>query len=125
MQEPKPDGDTQLTEQVNQVLTASLGTLPYLCCLKNSFADLLSCVRGDSQLPSYCERSYICKCFAFTAWVASVAMHARCWYVAGDADEASEMEHDSDADADAVRCFAQPSSSLPPGCYHQARPEYC
>lgn len=25
--------------------------------------------------------------------------------VAGDADGASEMEHDSDADADAVRCL--------------------
>lgn len=99
MQEPKPDGDSQLTEQVNQVLTASLGT--YAACRTQ-----LSFVRGDSQLPSYFERIYICKYFVFTGCIARKVRHALCWYVAGDADEASEMEHDSDADADAVRCFA-------------------
>ena len=32
MQEPKPDGDTQLTEQVNQVLTLSIGMPVNMLC---------------------------------------------------------------------------------------------
>lgn len=33
-------------------------------------------------------------------------MHKHCYFVAGDADEASEMEHASDADTDVIRSFA-------------------
>ena len=49
MQEPKPDGDTQLTEQVNQVLTASIGMPAEMLCRPVGL-----CV-GDSSLPLFCK----------------------------------------------------------------------
>ena len=105
MQEPKQDADAQLVEQVNHALSTSLGTSIYIDAAAASAHVCLSTCNIAVRCKMYLCALHATNCHGVKSVALSVTFVF--WLMPGEADEASDMEQDSDAEASAVDALLQ------------------